>query len=421
MTVDERVNYHTLAPAGEVRPDGRTEWQDLGSISSCQMAYLAKALSSEGLHSPVPKVPLPGDLPHEAIESLFKSIGITLKTRVKKCKCLDEAWFGLTFGEILGMKILGEPWYERLERLTYFYPDLFYVIIGSAMDDFQELILGSVGLVYYAKITGDETLYKQAYESLDNMIKIQVILAKLVYGVDRDSSQKKLLISKIGRTLYDEKQSRAKEMLYKGALYERMFGFDSPLKDLDGFAPAESQISWAISPLSWSDTSPQTLMTDERIKERIMNEINRKNEKEPWIYERYVKRFFDENGNHNPPIRRTAEGYEFLDQNNIWREAENPRHNYYGGLHFWIESALAVWSKQTLDCSWAKFGCAPADFDGSGVVDAADTAIFESRWVSSGGVGTLCPSGCNGADLDHDGRLDSDDRGYMNAAQGCVK
>ncbi len=154
MTVDERNDYYTLAPAGEVRPDGRTEWQDLGSISSCQMAYLAKALSKEGLHSPVPKVPLPGDLPHEAIEALFKSIGITLTTCVKKCRCLDEAWFGLTFGDLLGFKILGEPWYEKAERLTYFYPDLFYDLIGSAMDDFQELILVQSGFAIMRKSRG---------------------------------------------------------------------------------------------------------------------------------------------------------------------------------------------------------------------------------------------------------------------------
>jgi hypothetical protein len=421
MTVDERADYYTLAPAGEVRPDGRTEWQDLGSISSCQMAYLAKALSKEGLHSPVPKVPLPGDLPHEAVESLFKSVGIPVTLRVKKCKCLDEAWFGLTFGDLLGFKILGEPWYEKMERLTYYYPDLFYNLIGSAMDDFQELILGSVGLVYYAKITGDTALYDEAYESLGNLIRIQVILAKLVYGVDRDSTLKASVIKKLGSAYYNAKQDNAKEMLYKGALYERMFGFDSPLRDLDGFAPAEAQISWAASPLSWGDTVPQALMSDDKIKERIMNEINRKKEKEPWIYDRYVSRFFDAAGNHNPPIRRTADGYEFLDQNNQWRSAENPHHNYFGGLHYWLEAPLAVWSKQTLDCEWARLGCKPADFDDSGRVDSTDTAIFNGIWDSFGGAGAICTAGCGGADLDRDGRLDKDDQDYMQAAQGCTR
>jgi hypothetical protein len=421
MTVDERNDYYTLAPAGEVRPDGRTEWQDLGSISSCQMAYLAKALSKEGLHSPVPKVPLPGDLAHEAIEALFKSIGITLTTRVKKCKCLDEAWFGLTFGDLLRFKILGEPWYEKMERLTFFYPDLFYVLIGSAMDDFQELILGSVGLCYYARISGDTALYDEAYESLGNLIKIQVILAKLVYGVDRDASLKNSTIKKLGKTKYYARLDDAKEMLYKGAIYERMFGFDSPLKDLDGFNAAESQIEWAASPLYWTDTTPAALITDEKIKERIMNELNGKKEKEPWIYERYVQRFFDEDGNHNPPVKRTADGYEFIDQYGNWRAAENPHHRYYGGLHYWLESALAVWSPQTLNCEWARLGCAPADFDGSMKVDASDTAIFNARWNAYGGSGAACPDGCDGADLDRDGRLDADDQAYMQAAQGCVR
>jgi hypothetical protein len=421
MTVDERNDYYTLAPAGEVRPDGRTEWQDLGSISSCQMAYLAKALSKEGLHSPVPKVPLPGDLPREAIESLFKSLGIPITMRVKKCKCLDEAWFGITFGNLLGFKILGEPWYEKAERLTLFYPDLFYDLIGSAMDDFQELILGSVGLCYYAKISGDTALYDEAYESLGNMIKIQVILAKLVYGIDRDASLKNTVVRKFGKTRYFARLDNAKEMLYKGAIYERMFGFDSPLKDLESFAPAESQIAWAVSPLSWSDTVPMVLISDERIKERIMNAVNNKKSKEPWIYERYVGRFFDADGNHNPPVKRTLDGYEFIDQNNIWRMAENPHHNYYGGLHYWLESPLAVWSPQTLNCEWAKLGCAPADFDDSMTVDATDTAIFDGKWDAFGGEGAACPDGCGGADLDKDGRLDVDDQAYMQAAQGCIR
>jgi hypothetical protein len=99
----------------------------------------------------------------------------------------------------------------------------------------------------------------------------------------------------------------------------------------------------------------------------------------------------------------------------------NQHHNYYGELNFWLEAAVAVFSPQTLNCEWARLGCAPADFDGSMKVDASDTAIFNARWNAYGGSGAACPDGCDGADLDRDGRLDADDQAYMQASQGCVR
>lgn len=421
MTVDERSNYQTLAAAGEVRPDGTTEVEDLGSIDSCQMAYLAKAVSTGGLHSPVPKVPLPGFLPRAGIKALLKSIGMPVKMGVSSCRRLDDIGLGVTFGQILNHNILGKPWYEHLKLLTYLYPDIYYGTLESVMDDLQEFTLTSAGLVYYARITGDKALYKEAHASLGNIIKLQTILVKLVFGDDGDARHRAFLIKKLGKDVYEQRQRRAKEILYKVALYERMFGFDSPLKNLDGFVPSEAQIAWAVSPLNWSDTQPDAILSNETIKERIANVINGKKEKEPWIYERYVNRFFDSAGNHNPPVRSTPDGYEFIDQNNQWRKAEIPHHAYFGGLHYWKESALAVWSKQTLNCEWAKWGCQPADFDVSGSVDANDTTIFLARWNASGGEGAKCPSGCGGADLDRDGMLDKDDRDYMQAAQGCYR
>ena len=48
--------------------------------------------------------------------------------------------------------------------------------------------------------------------------------------------------------------------------------------------------------------------------------------------------------------------------------AENPRHVVLGlgSIDLWFEAALCMDSPQTLDCSWAKLGCAPADLDDDG-------------------------------------------------------
>ena len=78
-------------------------------------------------------------------------------------------------------------------------------------------------------------------------------------------------------------------------------------------------------------------------------------------------------------------------------------------------------SPETLDCSWARRGCAPADLDGSGVADASDQALFDAAWdrYGSGASCTDANDRCDGADIDGSGTLDADDRGYMAAAQGC--
>ena len=91
-----------------------------------------------------------------------------------------------------------------------------------------------------------------------------------------------------------------------------------------------------------------------------------------------------------------------------------------GGVSLWFEAALCVNSPETLDCSWARLGCAPADLDGSGAVDAADQALFDAAW-NTYGPGASCTEAnrrCDGADLDGSSTLDADDQGYMAAARG---
>ncbi|MCZ7582598.1 MAG: hypothetical protein M5R36_04275 [Deltaproteobacteria bacterium] len=78
MTVDEWHDYETLTIAGTKNPDGQEEWQDPGSLASCQMAYLAMAISTDGLPYPPPVVPLPGSIETTAIQYLFDLIGLPL-------------------------------------------------------------------------------------------------------------------------------------------------------------------------------------------------------------------------------------------------------------------------------------------------------------------------------------------------------
>jgi hypothetical protein len=101
----------------------------------------------------------------------------------------------------------------------------------------------------------------------------------------------------------------------------------------------------------------------------------------------------------------------------------NPRHLWFGDIQLWKEIPLCSLAPQTLDCSWARLGCAPADLDGSGSVDAADIAVFDYLW-NLFGSNTTCSAGngwCDGADLDRNGALDNDDRAFMAAARGCIR
>ena len=104
---------------------------------------------------------------------------------------------------------------------------------------------------------------------------------------------------------------------------------------------------------------------------------------------------------------------------------ENARHASFHipSLGLWFEAPLCVHATGTLDCSWARLGCAPADLDGSGTVDEADMALFEGLYARYG-WGARCNEAnrhCDGADLDRSGSLNREDRAFMEAAQGCMR
>ena len=413
MTVDEWHDYDTLTPAGTMNPDGEVEWQDLGSLASCQMAYAAKAISTDGLAWPVPELPLPGAVESSALRDLFRQLGLPdLPLPVMTCRSLDDAFVGLGWGELVSARIFGIPLWKVAEGIAAFFPDLFPGLLGGMMDDFSELELGAVVLCTYGQLSGDKELFDEARETLSNLIAMQRILADLVYGCAADTR----VIEAVGPVAVDRTVKDAAEMLYKGAVYARMFGVDSPLEDLDGFSRGEENTAYIESRLEIGDTAPWPLMSDQTIRDQVEARLAARLERSPWIVDRYRERFGT-----TPPVRRAGDGYEAIGPDDHWIPAENPRHEPFREFRLWFESALCIASPETLDCTWAALGCAPADLDGSGAVDDTDVARFEAAWADHG-HGAECGrhnGWCGGADVDRSGRLNTDDRGYMSAAVGC--
>ncbi len=354
MTVGEWNDYAVIVPAGQRRPDGTTEAQDLGSLVSCQMAYLAKALSTEGLSYPLPEIKLPGSM--------------------TTCRSLDDAIAGMCWGDVLNIA----------EAIANISPDLPKRITSGASDDFRELMLSTAGLCYYARITRQNELYDEARKTLWNLIRIARLIGEA-------------------------------EGVYLAAIYARMFDIDSPTDHLGGFSTGQNKIHWLESRLTEGDTSPQALLSDEEIRARIMTAlVSRKS----WIRERYRNRFGD-----SVPVRRAGDGYECIGPDDRWMPTENPRHLWFGDIQLWREIPLCGVAPHTLDCSWARLGCAPADLNGSGSVDSADFAIFNYLWnlFGSNAACAAINGWCDGADLDKNGALNADDRDFMTAAQGCIR
>jgi hypothetical protein len=357
MTVDEWHDYGILVPAGQNRPDGAGP-NDLASFNSCQMAYLAKAISSEGLTYPVPEIKLPA-------------------TFTTPCRSIDHAGMWTCWSDLL----------KVAEWLSGVSPNLLRCLLGGAADDIRELMLSAVGLCYYAQITRQDDLYAEARNTLWNMIQLVRLL-------------------------------KEPEGLYLSAVYARMFDMEAPLDDLKGFGTGCAQSDGIESMLGRDDTPPNSLLTDEGIRARVTKWLDCPKKTEPWIKERYQNRFGS-----SVPVRRTGAGYECIGPDGQWAPVENSRHSKFSEIRFWREVALCAASAHTLDCSWAKRGCAPADLDDSGVVDSSDLALFNTKWERFG-PGAPCGAantGCEGADLDGNGVLNDDDRNYMTAAQGCRK
>ena len=354
MTVGEWNADETTVPAGQRRPDGTTEAQDLGSLVSCQMAYLARAISSEGLTYPLPEIKLPGS-----------------KTT---CRSLDDAVMGICWSDVLNVA----------EVIANVSPDLLKRVTAGVRDDFKEIMLSAVGLCYYARTTGQHALYDEARNTLWNLVRIAWLMNE-------------------------------EDLAYHAALYARMFDMAAPEEAFKNFEIGNRMVEKLEFRLTAGDTSVSPLMTDEQIHEKVMTALEKR---ERWIRERYRNRFGD-----SVPVKRAGEGYECIGPGGSWMQTENPHHDWFGDIQLWREISLCSLAPHTLDCSWARLGCAPADLDGSGSVDSADSAIFNYLWnlFGSNAECSTLNGWCDGADFDKSGVLNDDDRNFMAAAQGCIR
>ena len=413
-TVDEHNDYDTLVPGGSIRPDGTTEWQDLGSMASCPMVYMAQAISTEGLSHPVPDLPMPGAVETSALQALFDFLGLPLTAPPMTCRSIDDAFVGLTWKEIIDLEIFGIPWYEVAEFISTIFPDLLHELLGSTQDDFGELVLGAVGLCAYAQVVDDDALYREARRTLDNLVQMTRLLTGLVYGMAKEKDMSQTIIDRRGMAAYEFTLESTDELTYRAALYARMFDIDAPLEDFDDFSLGDQRTWWIESQQYHADTTEAALLSDQEIETRIFNALPNK---EPWIQDRYTDRFGS-----TVPVRRAGDGYECIGPDDQWMPTENKRHFWFGSINLWWEAHLCTIDPHTLDCEWARLGCAPADLDGSETVDAADQALFDAAWTTYGD-GASCSAGngwCDGADLDQSGVLDAEDGDYMDAAQGCT-
>ena len=394
MTVDEWHDYDTLTVAGWKNPDGEEESQDLGSLNSCAMIYLAHAISSSGLSSPVPATPLPGTFGPPGLMALLPLLGLSTDGSPDTCNSIDEAFGGVMWDQ------LARPGFWNLMRTIA--PDTLFSLIDSTLDDFADMLIGPVALAYYARMNGDTALYNEAIANMTNMLRVQEIMATIV----RDDGNP-ARIARLG------------QMEYMGGIYARMLLLDSSLSFISGFGRGEGHTSYLENQLAMADTSTLPLMSDAEIEAKVETGLAAITERAPWRVDRYRDRF-----GYDPPVRRSGDGYEAVQSDDSWGPVENPRHVVLGlgGIDLWFEAGLCMESPLTLDCSWARLGCGHVDLDAGGSVDGADIALFDSLW-GTWGADAICTDEndhCDHADLDLSGVLNSDDRAYIEAAQGCV-
>ncbi|MDP8223196.1 MAG: hypothetical protein P9L99_07550 [Candidatus Lernaella stagnicola] len=418
MTVDEFTDYETLTPAGHNRPDGHweIEWQDLGSLGSCTMVYMAQAVSSEGLQHPVPALPMPGDFVSQGIQHIFDLLGWPLTAPVPNCTSIDDAYLGATWGDLLGFEVLGVPWYDVAHFLGLLYPDLWFGLLGSTVDDFEEMVLGAVALCEYARYANDDPLYREARQTLQNLMDITYILVDLVYGIKDDAVAWEKAHAELGEEA-DAILSNVGNLRYMAALYGRMYDLDTPLADFAGFDLGDERIALLEEHLTMPDTEERPLMTDQQIYDSILHpDYGFLWSRNTWIQDRYLDVWGD-----MVPVRRAGDGYECIGTDGEWQATENDHHRRFSEIMLWHEAYLCTTDPHTLDCAWAKLGCGVVDLDGSGLVDDADSSLFNHAW-SLHGQGAACDEQndwCDGADLDRSGELDAEDQSFLLAAKGC--
>jgi len=394
MTVDEHNPYDTLVVAGAVRPDGETEAEDLGSLSDCQMTFLARALSSEGLSMPLPELPAPGSL--EFLLADFLGGSCPLPDPVRTCTRLQEAYCGKDWSTIGELEFMGQPWLDAVAKLEADAPGAAEDLIGSFQDDFNEKTIAALALVTYARAVNDEALLAEAQSALGEITTLLRFFGELLWA--------------------QTQPDRLAERRYEAALFDAEGGLEVDLAELGDLARAEVQMARLEGMLDLPDTPSEALRTDEEILAIVGDRLAGASET---VRQRYVEHYGE-----TPPLRRAGDGYEARghhpDFEWPWKGVATPRHHQLGGVRLLEAVPLCVTAPHLLDCTWARLGCARPDLDGSGAVDIVDQALLNAALAAH--AETACGAAndwCGGADLDRTGAVDAVDQAFMVAAQGC--
>jgi hypothetical protein len=390
MTVTEHDPYNELVVAGAVRPDGETEAEDLGSLSDCQMVFLARALSSKGLTLPLPELPSPGSL--EPLLADVLGDGCPIPDPVRTCTRLQEAYCGKDWSTIDELELLGIPWLEAVARLEAETPGSAQALIGGFQDDFNEKTIAALALVWYAETIGDEPLAAAARSALSEITELSRFFGELLWA--------------------QTSPAQLTERLYSAALYDAQGGLEASADDLGDFSRAEWNMARLEQMLDLPDTPEEPLKTDEEILAIVDARLAGSSQT---VKARYLEHY-----DTNPPLRRSGEDYEATghhpDHDWPWAEVATPNHHQLGGIRLLEAIPLCVTAPHLLDCTWANFGCARPDLDFNGLVDATDQTLMDQAPSSNCDTTN---SWCSGADLDHTGAVDLTDRAFMTAAQGC--
>ena len=395
MTVAETGPYDTLTVSGAVRPDGTTETEDLGSMSDCQMTFLARALSAAGLTLPVPELPEPGALDDLVSPLLDPTSGCTPQGSAHTCTRLADAFCGKTWAQMNDLTVNGQGLIDLARSLEAETPGTGKLILGHFYGNYDQPMNSVLALYEYAKVVGDAALLAAAAGAVGEMTAMSRTFADVIYGS------------------IDPAQLARKR--YLTALVDAQGGQAASAADLGDFSSAEQQMARLESLLDLADTTPAALMTDEDIAKRVADELSGDNDA---VKNRYAAAWGT-----TPPIRRTADGYEARvfgkDGASDWHAVDTPHHTVVGGLDLLEAMPLCVTSPGLLDCAWARLGCARPDLDHDGVVGDSDRQVFQQAAAKATTGCAETNQWCGGADLDHTGSVDAVDSAFLDAAQGC--
>jgi len=409
MTVSEFEPYDEdhLMVAGEIRPDGSDEGPEwLGSMNSCQMAYMAKALSGEGLRCPNERVENPGAYEALLIRALLELFGLDPPPIVKTCRSIDDAYLGMTWDEMLNLEIQGESFWEVARRKVEEQPDVFVDFLLSLAGFTHQPEKAAYALVYYARISGSPWLLQEASETLYRILEVQRRAARIPY--DWASGQPAPDTGVMNRAVHE---------LQLAATFGHVSRVANAEYDPFGFSREESDQKRLEEVLQRADSNPLPLRTDEEIWTGISQSVEG-NSGRPLTYNRYWERFPTPE---DMPLHRLGDHYEAVGSDGAYHEIPNISHQEFSGVHLWDSLPMCALAPNALDCTWARLGCRRPDLNGSGKVDQADRDLFDQA-RDAFGEGAACTRRnhwCNGADLNRNAALDPEDERFMEAAHGC--